>query len=206
MNDYTKAVQKNQSDQCIHTDCKYTRLTTKGWCRVHTSQSMLFLCKWIIADTARIRGCGVWRFLVSEVVWSHHSRVMCPANWFPFFISEVGGRLSVNRVFPRDWQTSTSGVGFQCKCFQLRSKSHTRTHTYPHRCADRCTPRQHDLFLSGHWRSRNRLPPPHPPGLVDLQSTFARIRSFFSWPKSCPRSCQVYFWHSQIIASLLTSP
>lgn len=107
----------------------------------------------------------------------------------------------------------TCGVAFQCISFLWRPKSHSEAHLYitcTHRHVQADT---HIHSIISSWVAtrgfvRNRLPHPHPhpPDPVDLQTTFVRIWSFFSWPKSWPRSCQVYFWHSQIIARLLTSP
>lgn len=99
------------------------------------------------------------------------------------------------------------GLDFRADSFcwepSIVTYKHRNTHLYVHTDAQICT-----MILSQVATGeggRNPLAPPHPPGLVDPQSTLVRIGSFFCWPKSRPSSCQVYFWHRQIIASLLTS-
>lgn len=149
---------------------------------------------------------------------------MCPTNWFPFFISEVGGRLCINRVFPRQ-QTNLSSyashshyrqlvwqhleLDFSSKTFCWIRKWHTNTTTHLHIHPDRRTHTQYDFCMSGHWRPRRKLTtsststcPRWPTEHISLNQPFF---FFFRWLKLRHIFCQVYFWHSQIIRSLLTS-
>lgn len=150
---------------------------------------------------------GVWRsfFIVSEVVWSHHSRVQCPTNWFPFLTSEVGavgwGRwLHINRVFPRR-QTNLSlyllhshyrQLGWHMQgCISLLSLSkQTGTHLPIHTgvCTQYTHTHTHTSPLEWppeDWEGIDFLHHTHPH--IDLQITLVRIRSFRCWPKFLPR-------------------
>lgn len=168
---------------------------------------------------------GVWRsfFIVSEVVWSHHSWVQCPTNWFPFLTSEVGalgwGRwLHINRVFPRHRTNSSPyllhshyrQLGWHMRsCISLLSLSkQTGTHLPIH--TGMCTQYTHTHAHTSplEWPpedwERNRLPPPHTP--TRWPTDHISANKVFSLLTQIPTpTLVVYFWRRQIKTSLLTS-
>lgn len=146
--------------------------------------------------TLALEHCRVWRssFIASEVVWSHHSRVLCPTNWFPFSTSEIEEWHHINRVFPRH-QTSFSPnlshshyrelgwhiwVRISVQIFFTQSGTHLHIHT------NMCR-QTHIHCMTSSWvatwgRGRNRLPPPYTPNTLTYRAHDFLLLTWISAP------------------------